>query len=154
MPLTFALATAAILAAKHSILYFQVYLHLWTLLNQLMFIACLFTLWVDILVGLVDPESCLLSQTHSASAAGWLWEYKFSDMAEEMVQLTMARQNRVGYSPPKERTMQNHHTDSNAWSIPQFPNTGNNLMPGTNLQTSGGLSNTSTNIVSIESWPS
>jgi len=41
-------------------------------LNCLEFIACHGTIWIDIIKGQVDAESCLLSQTDSSSAEGWL----------------------------------------------------------------------------------
>ncbi len=37
------------------------------------------------------PESCLLSQMDSSSAAGWLRKSNFSDDTESIVQLTTAR---------------------------------------------------------------
>jgi len=39
-------------------------------LNCLEFIACYVTIWIDIIKGQVDAESCLLSQTDSTSAEG------------------------------------------------------------------------------------
>ncbi len=35
-------------------------------------IACLITIWVDILNHEIDPEDCILSQTDSTTANGWL----------------------------------------------------------------------------------
>jgi hypothetical protein len=60
-------------------------------LNSLEFLSCLITLWVDILSGEIASESCLLSQTDSTTAAGWLKKSNFADKSDEAVQLTTAR---------------------------------------------------------------
>jgi hypothetical protein len=61
-----------------------------TSLNSLEFISCMITLWVDVLSGDISAESCLLSQTDSSTAAGWLKKSNFADKPDEMVQLTTA----------------------------------------------------------------
>ncbi len=43
-----------------------------TSLNSLEIIAALITIWMDFLNNGFPSESCLLSQTDSTSAAGWL----------------------------------------------------------------------------------
>ena len=48
-------------------------------LNCLEFISCYVTIWIDILKGQVDAESCLLSQTDSTSAEGWLRKSNFDE---------------------------------------------------------------------------
>jgi hypothetical protein len=63
-----------------------------TSLNSLEFIACMVTIWVNILNGNIDKESCILSQTDSSTAAGWLKKSNFTDREDENVQLTTARQ--------------------------------------------------------------
>jgi hypothetical protein len=62
-----------------------------TSLNSLEFIACVITIWVDILNQEINPEDCILSQTDSTSANGWLRKSNFSDSDEEATQLTTAR---------------------------------------------------------------
>ena len=63
-----------------------------TSLNSLEFLACLITIWIEILDSNIDPESCLLCQTDSTSAAGWLRKSNFTEKVDEAVQLTTARQ--------------------------------------------------------------
>jgi hypothetical protein len=48
-----------------------------TSLNSLEFIACLITIWVDILNHEIDSEDCILSQTDSTTANGWLRKSNF-----------------------------------------------------------------------------
>jgi hypothetical protein len=48
-------------------------------LNTLEFIGCVVTLWIDIIAGRTPPQSCLLSQTDSTSADGWLHKSNFTD---------------------------------------------------------------------------
>jgi hypothetical protein len=62
-----------------------------TSINSLEFISCIVTIWVDIILGLVQPEDCLLSQTDSSSAAGWLRKSNFSEAQDEEIQLCTAR---------------------------------------------------------------
>jgi hypothetical protein len=60
-------------------------------LNSLAFIACMITIWIDIMSDDIDFESCILSQTESSTAAGWLCKSNFVDAEDEVVQLTTAR---------------------------------------------------------------
>jgi hypothetical protein len=46
-------------------------------LNTLEFLGCLLTLWIDIHLGNTPPQSCILSQTDSTSAEGWLYKSNF-----------------------------------------------------------------------------
>lgn len=62
-----------------------------TSINSLEFIACTINIWVDIFHDTLDPESCLLSQTDSSSASGWLRKSNFADKVDEAVQLSTAR---------------------------------------------------------------
>ncbi len=62
-----------------------------TSINSLEFIACIINIWVDVFHNTIDPESCLLSQTDSSSAAGWLRKSNFADKVDETVQLATAR---------------------------------------------------------------
>jgi hypothetical protein len=62
-----------------------------TPLNSLEFLACLITLWVDFLNNEINQEDCILSQTDSTTANGWLQKSNFSDAKNEAVQLTSAR---------------------------------------------------------------
>jgi hypothetical protein len=41
-----------------------------TSINSLEFIACVITVWVDIIAGITRPEDCIFSQTDNTSAAG------------------------------------------------------------------------------------
>ena len=59
------------------------HLRLRTSINSLEFISCIVTIWVDIILGLVQPEDCLLSQTDSSSAAGWLRKSNFAETQDE-----------------------------------------------------------------------
>jgi hypothetical protein len=43
-----------------------------TSLNSLEFIACVITIWIEHLNQQIEEESCILSQTDSSSATGWL----------------------------------------------------------------------------------
>jgi hypothetical protein len=60
-------------------------------MNCLKFIACVINIWVDVFHKSLDPESCLLSQTDSSSALGWLRKSNFADEEDESIQLTTAR---------------------------------------------------------------
>jgi len=62
-----------------------------TSLNSLEFIATLIAIWIDKLNEDLPPESCILSQSDSTSASGWLRKSNFSDTEETLVQLTTAR---------------------------------------------------------------
>lgn len=60
-------------------------------LNTLEFIGCLVTIWIDLLRHKIPPQSCLLSQTDSTSAEGWLRKSNF-DAELCPTQLIVARQ--------------------------------------------------------------
>jgi hypothetical protein len=62
-----------------------------TSLNSLEFLAAMISIWVDYLENEIDAESCLLSQTDSSSAAGWIKKSNFADCENEIVQLNTAR---------------------------------------------------------------
>jgi len=62
-----------------------------TSLNALEFIATVIAIWIDKLNNDLPPESCILSQSDSSSATGWLRKSNFSDKEETIVQLTTAR---------------------------------------------------------------
>jgi hypothetical protein len=66
-------------------------LRLRTSINSLEFIASVITIWVDCHLGVVKPEDCLLSQTDSSSAAGWLRKSNFAEDQDEEIQLSTAR---------------------------------------------------------------
>jgi hypothetical protein len=59
--------------------------------NSLEFIACIINIWVDIFHDTLESEFCLLSQTESSSASGWLWKSNFADQVDETIQLTTTR---------------------------------------------------------------
>jgi hypothetical protein len=46
-------------------------LRLRTSLNSLEFLACVITIWIDIMNNNIFPEDCILSQSDSTSATGW-----------------------------------------------------------------------------------
>jgi hypothetical protein len=62
-----------------------------TSLNSLEFLGCVISIWLDIFLGAIEPESCLLSQTDSTTAMGWLRKTNFADKPDEAVQLATAR---------------------------------------------------------------
>jgi hypothetical protein len=62
-----------------------------TSLNSLEFLACMISIWIDAFYQVIDSESCLLSQTDSTSALGWLRKPNFADKCDEFVQLSTAR---------------------------------------------------------------
>jgi hypothetical protein len=62
-----------------------------TSLNSLEFIACIITIWIDIYNNEIADEACILSQTDSSSAAGWLRKSNFCDKEDSIVQMTVAR---------------------------------------------------------------
>jgi hypothetical protein len=66
-------------------------LRLRTSINSLEFLSSVITIWVDILQGITQPEDCILSQTDSSSAAGWLRKSNFADSHDEEIQLHTAR---------------------------------------------------------------
>jgi hypothetical protein len=65
--------------------------HLRTSLNLLEFLGRVITIWTDFLSGNIDLESCILSQTDSTSAAGWIRKSNFADVEDGIVQMTTAR---------------------------------------------------------------
>jgi len=65
--------------------------HSITSLNSLEFLACLISIWIEHFHKVLEPESCLLSQTDSTSALGWLRKSNFADESDEKVQLATAR---------------------------------------------------------------
>jgi hypothetical protein len=60
-------------------------------LNSLEFLACLVSIWIDSFHQTIEAESCILSQTDSTSALGWLRKSNFADKSDEHVQLSTAR---------------------------------------------------------------
>jgi hypothetical protein len=66
--------------------------HLRTSLNSLEFISCMITIWVDMLSSKIRSTDCLLCQTDSSTASGWLRKSNFAEKPEEAVQLTTAQQ--------------------------------------------------------------
>ena len=59
-------------------------------INVLEFFGCLVTIWVDLLANEIPPESCILSQTDSTSAAGWMHKSSFNDK-QHLLAMTAAR---------------------------------------------------------------
>jgi len=66
-------------------------LRLRTSINSLEFMACVVTIWLDIIHHEVQYEDCLLSQTDNSTAAGWLRKSNFADTSDEFIQLSIAR---------------------------------------------------------------
>jgi hypothetical protein len=62
-----------------------------TSINSLEFIACVISIWVDIIHQNVQPEDCLLSQTDNTTEAGWLKKSNFAEEKDEFIQLHTAR---------------------------------------------------------------
>jgi hypothetical protein len=62
-----------------------------TSLNSLEFLAAMISIWIESLDGTIEEDSCILSQTDSTSATGWLKKINFADSEGEIVQLTTAR---------------------------------------------------------------
>jgi hypothetical protein len=60
-------------------------------LNSLEFIACVITIWVDILRNQISSEDCILSQSDSTSASGWLRKSNFTDSNDSNIQMITAR---------------------------------------------------------------
>jgi hypothetical protein len=60
-------------------------------LNSLEFIASVITIWVDILENKISPEDCILSQSDSTSASGWLRKSNFSGDEDSIIQMITAR---------------------------------------------------------------
>ena len=68
-----------------------IHLRLRSSLNSLEFLASVITIWVDILENKVFPEDCILSQSDSTSAIGWLRKSNFSDDEDSIIQMITAR---------------------------------------------------------------
>ena len=66
-------------------------LHLRTSINSLEFLSSIITIWIDISLGIIQPEDCILSQTDSSLAAGWLRKTNFADSQDEEIQLQTAK---------------------------------------------------------------
>jgi hypothetical protein len=62
-----------------------------TSLNSLEFLGCVVSIWIDHFHQVIAQEDCLLSQTDSSSAMGWLRKTNFADKSDEAVQLATAR---------------------------------------------------------------
>jgi hypothetical protein len=62
-----------------------------TSLNSLEFLSCMITLWFDSISSQIEDSSCILCQTDSSTANGWLRKSNFSEKTDEAVQLTTAR---------------------------------------------------------------
>jgi len=76
------------LAWRHEL---PVELRLRTSLNSLEFLACVITIWIDIINNNISPEDCILSQSDSTSATGWLRKSNFSDSEDSIAQMITAR---------------------------------------------------------------
>ena len=59
-----------------------------TTINVLEFIGSVVTVWIDMLAGDVHPDACLLSQTDSTSAAGWLRKSCFDEKQHKLAMQT------------------------------------------------------------------
>jgi len=60
-------------------------------LNSLEFLACVITIWIDIINDNISLEDCILSQSDSTSATGWLRKSNFSDSEDSIAQMITAR---------------------------------------------------------------
>ncbi len=63
-------------------------------INTLEFLASVISIWIDIFYNNINVEDCLLSQTDSTTAAGWLKKSNFSDQitaSEASIRLIIAR---------------------------------------------------------------
>ena len=60
-------------------------------LNSLEFIGCVVNIWIDHFHQSLHKEACILSQTDSTSALGWLKKTYFADKSEELVQFSTAQ---------------------------------------------------------------
>lgn len=65
--------------------------HLCMSLNSLEFLACVINIWIDIFHNTNEAESCLLSQTDSSSALGWLRKSNFANKVDANIQVLTAR---------------------------------------------------------------
>ena len=59
-----------------------------TTINVLEFIGSMITIWIDILAGTISPDACLLSQTDSTSAVGWLKKSCFDEKQHKLAMQT------------------------------------------------------------------
>ena len=59
-----------------------------TTINVLEFLGSMITVWIDTLAGDIQPHSCLLSQTDSTSAAGWLKKSCFDERQQKLAMQT------------------------------------------------------------------
>jgi hypothetical protein len=66
-------------------------LRLRTSLNSLEFLACVITIWIDIIKNLITLEDCILSQTDSTSASGWLQKSNFAEANDSIIQMVTSR---------------------------------------------------------------
>jgi hypothetical protein len=96
-----------------------------TSLNSLEFLSCLITLWVDIISLQIEESSCLLCQTDSSTANGWLRKSNFAEKTDMAVQLTTARQLCQPYDTNKVLPIQpmvSWGGEHSAWlTIMRFP---------------------------------
>jgi len=53
-------------------------------INVLEFLGCIVSVWIDILAGELPEEACILSQTDSTSAAGWLQRSSFNEKQHQL----------------------------------------------------------------------
>ncbi len=59
-----------------------------TTINVLEFIGCVISVWIDILANETPPDACILSQTDSTSAAGWLQKSCFDEKQHKLAMFT------------------------------------------------------------------
>jgi hypothetical protein len=62
-----------------------------TSLNSLEFLGCVISIWMDHFYQVIESKSCLLSQTGSTTAMGWLKKSNFAEKLDEKVQLATAQ---------------------------------------------------------------
>jgi len=60
-------------------------------LNSLEILACTITIWIDAISDKNEDEACILSQTDSTTAAGWLHKSNFAEVEDKIMQMTTAR---------------------------------------------------------------
>jgi len=60
-------------------------------LNSLEFVTSFITIWVDTIESHIQPKPCLLSQTDSSSAAGWLRKSNFYPEDQNFQMMTARR---------------------------------------------------------------
>jgi len=59
-------------------------------LNALEFLACTITIWIDAISDEIEDEACILGQTDSTTAAGWLRKSNFAEVEDKIMQMTTA----------------------------------------------------------------